>query len=354
MAHAVRRLDPDLSITVADSHGDHLFQPGLVRMPLRGETVRFSADTRRLLRPDVQLIVERAAALDLGRREVRFQSGAREPFDALVLATGSRLHHDGIPGAYETAHHFHCRRAALRLGDALRSFEGGRIVIGLAKGPIRFPLAPAEFALLLEDWLSKRGRRSQVELECFFPSQDDDPDPSSPGPLRTLLESRRIRVRSGFRAAWVDASRRVIKSDDSEIPFDLLVLVPPHVPQPYLRDSGLLDASGWVRVDPRSLRVADRIYALGDTANLSAPKLGSAARRQATIVARNVVSELRGEVPDAVLDGHARCILAVGGWRGSAARFAGLSPVRLGRPSFLQGCAKELLGRLYFNLIRRG
>lgn len=353
VVNAVARSGSEVAVHLVDSHGDHLYQPDLPRVAFRGDRFRPSAELASLVRPGVRLTVDRAAGLDPERRVVAFESGLRLSYDALVIATGSRMDHGSIPGAREASHNFHCRRSAHKLGQALGAFRGGRIVVASASASHRFPLAAAEFCLLLVDWLTRQGRRGSAEIECIFPLPVWSTHPSSSGPVRHLLEERGVEVRNGFVPVSVDPGKRLLEAGDgSSVPFDLLVLIPPHIPQPFLAGSGLLQ-DGWVRVDPLTLRAAPGVYALGDTALLQAPRLGSAARRQAGIVARNVISELEGSsTSDALYDGRGVCMMATGWRRAAMARFEE-NRVRLGRPGVLPHLAKAALGVFYFPLVRR-
>ena len=71
--------------------------------------------------------------------------------------------------------------------------------------------------------------------------------------------------------------------------------------------------SGFVEVDPATLRHAryDNIYSLGDACSAPNAKTAAAARRQAPVVARNVLSTLKGREPVCDYDGYGSCPLTV-------------------------------------------
>ena len=78
--------------------------------------------------------------------------------------------------------------------------------------------------------------------------------------------------------------------------------------------SPLADADGWVDVDPSSLRHRqyDGVYGLGDVCNAPNAKTAAAARKQAPVVAHNLLRDL-GLISgvDAVYDGYGSCPLTV-------------------------------------------
>lgn len=96
-------------------------------------------------------------------------------------------------------------------------------------------------------------------------------------------------------------------------PFDLLHVVPPQVAPDFIRVSPLADPAGWVDVDPATLRHKQwpNIHALGDVCNTSNAKTAAAARKQAPVVAHNVLSALGKAAGTARYDGYGSCPLTV-------------------------------------------
>jgi len=95
--------------------------------------------------------------------------------------------------------------------------------------------------------------------------------------------------------------------------FDMLHVVPPQVAPDFIRSSPLADAAGWVDVDPATLqhRQFANIHGLGDVTNTSNAKTAAAARKQAPVVANNVLVAL-GRLPrQASYDGYGSCPLTV-------------------------------------------
>jgi NADPH-dependent 2,4-dienoyl-CoA reductase/sulfur reductase-like enzyme len=67
---------------------------------------------------------------------------------------------------------------------------------------------------------------------------------------------------------------------DGEVPFDLMVAVPPHRPPAVVADSGLAAGHGWIAVDPGTLATGhERVYAVGDV-TLIRSRTGCRSRRQ--------------------------------------------------------------------------
>ena len=98
-----------------------------------------------------------------------------------------------------------------------------------------------------------------------------------------------------------------------ETGFDMLHVCPPQRAPDFIRISPLADAAGWVDVDQATLRhkTYGNIWSLGDVMNAPNAKTAAAARKQAPVVAENVVADIQGVSPKAQYDGYGSCPLTV-------------------------------------------
>jgi sulfide:quinone oxidoreductase len=93
----------------------------------------------------------------------------------------------------------------------------------------------------------------------------------------------------------------------------MIHVVPPQVAPDFVRSSPLAAASGFIEVDEATLqhvRYAN-VFALGDACSASNAKTMAAARKQAPVVAVNVLAALDGKAPVADYDGYGSCPLTV-------------------------------------------
>jgi sulfide:quinone oxidoreductase len=98
-----------------------------------------------------------------------------------------------------------------------------------------------------------------------------------------------------------------------EQPFDMLHVVPPQVAPDFIRNSPLADAGGWLDVDPATLahRRFANVHGLGDVTNTPNAKTAAAARKQAPVVASNLLVALGRATQSAIYDGYGSCPLTV-------------------------------------------
>lgn len=353
-----RELGRDVGVTVLDPLGMHVYQPGFLYLALGKANGRWLIrDERLLLRDDVELVIDEASRIDPHEGVVDLTRGGSIPFDYLVLATGARLVPEQIPGLSEAAHDFYSFDGAQRLREALRSFDGGRILIGVAGIPYKCPPAPVEFTLMLERYLDERGVRDRSEVTLLSPLNRAFTIESASKLVQPIMERRGITLATFFNVETVDPSAGVATSLEGEkAEFDLLVLVPPHRGSQVVEDSGLGDRSGWVPTDPATLqhKEHDRIFALGDATDLPISKSGSTAHFEAPVVASRIASLIRGTAPRESYGGRVMCFLETGGGRATVLRFDYEHPPVPPRPSRRWHWAKWMFNRLYWNTVPQG
>jgi sulfide:quinone oxidoreductase len=345
-------------ITVVDSTGQHVYQPGFLYVAVGQELPKaLSRSESRLLRHDITLLAEPATRVDPHDRTVELASGRILPYDYLVVATGSRTVMEEVPGA-EGAYDFYTMTGAVRLFLALQDFEGGKILVGVAGIPYKCPPAPVEFVFLLDDYLRSRAIRSESEIKLLSPLNRAFTIEATSKLVQPILAERGIELCSFFNVETVDPKAKTVTSLEGEtFDYDLLVLVPPHRGQRLIEDSGLGDERGWIPVDKNTLRheTFERVWALGDATNIPISKSGSVAHFEAPIVAEQITAAAKGEpVPDRVYEGKVMCFLETGQGKATTIRFdynhAPVSPP----PARVWHWAKALFNKTYWHTVPQG
>jgi sulfide:quinone oxidoreductase len=386
-----RKLDiNEAQITVIDATGTHQYMPGWLYLPFNHSAgIELSRSERSLLSSHVKLLVAHVAQINTQDRELRvLQTGDARPhdthdkhgngkngqstdtagmltvpYDYLVLGTGARLTPEDLPGLHEAEdkwHHFYSLDGALRLRAALDSFQGGRIVLAIGGIPYRCPPAPLEFTFLLEEWLQHRGLRQKSEIHYTFPLNRVFPIESVAEVAAPLLEQRGIKTTVFFNTEAVDTERQVISSlEGEELPYDLLVMVPPHQGARVIEDSGLGDPQGWIPTNRETLAAkgVERVYALGDATDLPVSKSGSAAHFEAKVIANRIEAEVLGEAPDpkhGLYTGEVMCFLETGHNHATQLVFDYGHPPRPPRPSLYYHMEKQLFNRAYWHIVPQG
>jgi len=351
----------DAEVTVVDETGEHVYQPGFMYIAMGGErAANLRRPERSLLDAPVKLVVGSVRRVDADGRTVVLADGRSLPYDQLVIATGSRLAPEAIDH-FDDALHFYTAEAALRLRGALDAFTGGRIVIGIAGMPYKCPPAPLEVAFLIESELRERGLRERSELHFCSPIGRAFTIETVSEMATPVLEQRGIELHTFFNVETIDPERKVIQSlEGEELPYDLLILVPPHRGQTFLIDSGLAPApGGWLPTDRHTLQVGGRpdVYALGDATDLPLSKAGSTAHFEAPVVTERIVAAIEGREPSgkhADYEGRVMCFFEIGDGKGTLLRFDYDHPPTPPTPNRLWHLGKIVFNKTYWHTVPRG
>ncbi len=238
--------------------------------------------------------------ISTGNRTIRTNHGMLE-YDYLVVALGAELVPGSIPGLQEAGLTFYSLNGAIEIYGMLRELSGRKIAIVISELPYKGPPAPYEAAFLLESFFRRRGDTDK-KIEIYTPESSpvEFAGVNAGTRLTSMLFERGITLCTEKRIASVDKERKMLSFGDGTLSeYDLLIMVPPHRASPALRGSGLTDRSGWIPVDPRTLRTAvPDVFAIGDTALVplpngsSLPKEGLFAANQAEVVANIIAVEI--------------------------------------------------------------
>ncbi len=372
--------EDEAEVTIIDRTGRHVYMPAWLYLPFNSDDAygdHVVRDERGLLGKRVNLVTGDVTAIDTnshelrvrrstGEDEIRGTGGAIEAtyaYDYLVLATGARLAPGDLSGLAEGKdrwHDFYSAEGALRLRKALHEFDGGRIVVAIGGVPYRCPPAPLEFTFLLDEFLRKRGLRGRSEIQYLYPLPRVFPIQSVADVATPLLEERGVKYTVFFNTEEVDTEQKVIRSlEGEEIPYDLLVMIPPHRGSRLVEEAGLGDAQAWLPTDHHTLQVKghEHIYALGDATDLPVSKSGSAAHFEAKVLANRIIAEVRGETPDpkkSDYDGEVMCFLETGENKATQLVFNYENPPQPPRPSLYYHMEKQLFNRAYWHIVPQG
>jgi sulfide:quinone oxidoreductase len=270
----------DWTITVVDRARAGLRRPALLGLPF-GE-----AGSENLFRPHDKSL-RRGITFVLGEADrvvphthhVRLTDGRRIDFDYLIVATGATPAPQQLSGLMgpqwrHTVHECFTPGGAIALRPAVHrlAHNGGRLAV-LALGDRLDDLAlPSQFLAKADSYLHGHGVRDRVELLLATPM--DVGRPTAMSRIEAIAERHKAVLESGFVTERLDSERSVLVARDGrELPFDLLVTMPPRTGAAYVGRSGLGDTANLVEVDPQTLRSkahAD-IFAIGSAAAQPCP-----------------------------------------------------------------------------------
>ena len=340
----------EVSITMLGATDQHMYQPGLLYVPFGGirETELFR-DQKKVLDRRINFFVDPATKIDVEGNQVETQSGKSFAYDYLVIATGSRIVPDEIPGMAEGAHWFYDLDGARKMRQALEEFDGGKIVVNV-NAPHKCPVAPLEITFMLYDHLEKRGLMDKTEISYTYPI----------GRLHALepvahwanaeFDKYGIKYETFFNAKAVNPGAKTIESEEgSTLPYDLLVTIPPHRGAEVIEASEL-GAGGWVPTDRQTLNHegSTNVFVVGDTTNIPISKAGSTAHFEADTLIDNLASLVLEGRTARLYDGKVFCFVETGMDTGTYVWFNYETPPNPGPPSKMIHWFKLAYNRLYW------
>ncbi len=320
--------DPHLRIAVVEPREQHYYQPGWT---LVGAGIFDRAQTERPMGQCIpraaQWIRSAVAAFEPDQQRVVLEDGNRLGYRTLVVCPGLSLNWDAVEGLKETLgkngvtsnYKFELAPYTWQLVQNLRR---GRALFTQPPMPIKCAGAPQKAMYLSCDWWLKQGVLSDIDVEFCSSGAVLFGVPTFVPPLMTYVErygaqlsfnTTLTKVDGPAHKAWFKQVDAEGNSQVIEKSFDFLHAVPHQQAPGFVSQSPLANADGWVEADHETLRHPryGNIFSLGDVCAAPNAKTAAAVRKQAPVVAENVIAVLAGKGPRALYDGYGSCPLTV-------------------------------------------
>jgi sulfide:quinone oxidoreductase len=309
-------LPGEVDVTIIDSSDAFVF--GFSKLDLmfgRADLDAVRVPYSRFDKPGVRFTQETILSIDPDSRRVTTDRMTYEP-DILVVALGADLDPAATPGVVEEGTEYYSVEGATRVRSVLETFEGGDAIVGVLGPFFKCPAAPFETAIMLHDYLEKRGRRDASTIKVISPMAKPIPisDEASAGILRSC-EQRDIGWWPESKVTALDPTKKTATLRDGRtIPYSLFLAIPVHRAPQVVADSALVEEDGWIAVDRHTFATKfENVYAVGDVTSAPVPRVGAIAEGEAATVADVLVHQFRGGEPPAPYGGIATCYIEFGG-----------------------------------------
>jgi sulfide:quinone oxidoreductase len=267
----------------------------------------------KIRKPSVEFRQETILSIDPALRRVVTEGGTYDA-DILVVALGADYDTSATPGLDEDGYEFYSHAGAERARDALQAFRGGAVVIAVLGGFFKCPGAPNETALLLDDYLVRRGLREASTIHLVSPLPMPIPiSRKTSAAIEAILAGHGIDYSPSSSVTHLDPDRHVARlSDGRELPYDLFLGIPVHRAPAVVLASELAN-EGWIPVDPATFATRfPGVYAVGDVTSAPVPRAGGIAEGEAATLADVLIAQLAGAPQPAPYAGVAGCYIELG------------------------------------------
>lgn len=380
-ASSILRRKPDADIAIIEPREEHYYQPGWTLVG--GGVFKREQTERRMetvMPKGVKWIRAACAGFEPEQNQVVLEDGTRIGYAALIAAPGLKLDWAGVEGLKEslgrngvTSNYLF--DMAPYTWELVNSIKDGRALFTQPPMPIKCAGAPQKAMYLACDAWRRRGVLDQMDVHfhnaggALFGVADYVPA------LMEYVELYGITLDFNERLVAVDGDRQEARFEttapdgtrsERTDTFDMIHVCPPQVSHDFIRNSPLTNAAGWIDVDGETLQHVryGNVFGLGDGGSTPNAKTAAAVRKQAPVVAHNVLAVLEGQSPNAVYNGYGSCPLTVERGKIVLAEFAyggvldpsfptwlldGRKPTR--RAWFLK---EKMLPSIYFNQMLKG
>jgi NADPH-dependent 2,4-dienoyl-CoA reductase/sulfur reductase-like enzyme len=254
----------------------------------------------------IRVVRDTVTDIDAAAREVRLATGARLPYDRLVVAPGIDYWYERLPGMASAAaqdqvlHAWKAGPQTVALRRRIQAMpKGGVFAMHIPAMPYRCPPGPYERATMVAYYLKRANPTGKV---LVF---DSNPDVVAKKELFRAVFDRlykgAIEYVPNAELKEVDAAGQALHFEfQGKVRADLLNVIPPQRAGVLARRAGLADdGDRWCGVDFLSYesRVAKNVHLVGDSiaAAPGMPKSGHMANQQAKVCAAAVVALLNGQ-----------------------------------------------------------
>jgi sulfide:quinone oxidoreductase len=341
-----------LSIAIIDPSDVHYYQPGWTMVGGGIFEARETAKTMASLIPrGVKWIKAAVAAFEPKNDAVILEGCVVVKYDRLVVSPGLKLDWAGVEGLEETLGRNGVTSnyrydLAPYTWQLVQEMKEGRALFTQPPMPIKCAGAPQKAMYLSGDAWFRNGALKDIDIQfmnaggVLFGVKEYVPA------LMEYVEKYDATLNFFNTLTSVDgeakkATFKVAKPDtiptEITVAFDMMHVCPPQIAPDFIRVSPLADAAGWVDVDQATLRhkTYDNIWSLGDVMNAPNAKTMAAARKQAPVVAENIVADIKGGSPVAQYEGYGSCPLTVERGKIVLAEFGYGGALKPSFPSFI-------------------
>jgi sulfide:quinone oxidoreductase len=327
-ASSILRRRADYSIAIVEPKETHSYQPGWTMVGAGVFDFPFTQRPMAKVMPRAATWFKAAvSAFAPDTNEVLLDDGRRLSYSALIAAPGLKLDWDKVAGLKDAlgkngVTSNYKEGMSVYTWDLVQKVSKGSAIFTMSPMPIKCAGAPQKAMYLSCDYWRRAGKLNEIEVRfcnanaVLFGVADYVPA------LTDYVKRYGIRLELGENLVAVDGRLKTAtferKAADGSVQrierkYDFLHVCPPQAPPDFVKASPLANAAGWIDVDQETLQHAKykNVFSLGDACSAPNAKTAAAVRKQAPVVAENLIALLDKQSLPAIYKGYGSCPLTV-------------------------------------------
>ena len=327
VAARLKRRQRDLDVAILDPAKQHFYQP---MWTLIGggvfEKQKSGRPMESVVPKGVTWIPSAVETFRSDENAVTVAGGGTITYDFLVVAAGIQIDWDKIPGLSENlGRNGVCSNYSYESVDytweCINTFQGGTALFTQPATPVKCGGAPQKICYLAEDHFRKHsGVRDNTKVLFRSGLGSIFAVALYRETLEKVIERKGIDAQYLWDLSSLDGERKIATfkhletGETDEIAYDMIHVTPPMSAPDFIKESALAAETGWVSVDPKTLRHTEfpNVFAIGDCSNLPTSKTGAAIRKQAPVLAAHLLASLHGKNTTEEYSGYTSCPLVTG------------------------------------------
>ena len=381
VASRLKRQLKNADIAIVEPNEKHYYQPYWTLVGAGIVPKEASERSQASVMPKgVTWIRDRLQDIDADHNQVTLATGGTVDYDYLVITPGLQIDWDKVQGLKEALGRdgvcsIYDYQQAEKTWEMIRGFKGGHAIFTAPATPIKCGGAPQKIMFLAEETFVTEGVREHSQVSFYTGGGVIFAVKVYADALQKVANRKKLdyRFRHDLKAIFPESKEAVfckttdVGTEDVTVSYDLLHVVPPISAPDFIRRSAVAlqdgPLKGWMAVDHSTLQhpTYHNVFGLGDVIGTPNAKTGAAIRKQAPVVADNLLAMIRGTALTHTYNGYGSCPLVTGRGKLILAEFNYKNEAT---PSFPFDQAKErydmyMLKRhglpfMYWNLMLKG
>lgn len=329
VASQILKKDQSITVSIIEPSDKHYYQPAWTLVGAGEFDIHKTERTEESVMPKkATWIKQKAESIEADINTIKLYDGTNINYDALIIATGIQLNWDQIKGLQETigkngvTSNYSFQYAPYTF-DLIRNLKSGKAIFHNPHTPVKCGGAPHKIMYLAADYFRNNNTLKDIKIEYWSGGTRLFAVPKYEKTLINVVNRNNIELNFLQKLVEIDGENKKAKfigigennkDQTTWVNFDMIHVTPPQSAPEFIAKSNLGNAGGWVNVDKETLQHVNHknIFSLGDSSGLPTSKTGAAIRKQAPVVAENIISFLNKKPLNARYNGYTSCPVITG------------------------------------------